>query len=147
MNVDAIPAPFFLDTNIFIYSFDTGDKAKQKKAHSLILHALGSREGVISSQVAQEFLNVALRRFERPMGVFEGIEYLRQVLMPLCRHYPHPEFYDHALLIREETGFSFYDALVLAAAVETRCAVLLSEDMQAGRTIRGVTIVDPFALP
>jgi predicted nucleic acid-binding protein len=144
MNVDRIPTPFFIDTNVFVYSFDAGDKTRREKAHSVILHALGSQRGIISSQVVQEFLIVALRRFAKPMTVFEGLEYLRAVLMPLCRHYPHPGFYDRALLIRQESGSSFYDSLVLAAAIETRCAALLSEDMQTGRTIQGLTIIDPF---
>jgi predicted nucleic acid-binding protein len=74
---------------------------------------------VISTQVVQEFLNVALRKFTHPMTVSEGREYLRKVLLPLCQHTPSPRFYDQALLLREEVGLSFYDALIVQAALES----------------------------
>lgn len=137
---------FFLDTNVFVYSFDRSDPRKQAIAQRLIQDALRTQRGVVSSQVVQEFLNVALRKFARPMTVSEGREYLKMTLMPLCHHYPSASFYDHALLLEEETGFSFYDALVVAASVELKCTTLLSEDLQHGRTVRGVTILNPFAV-
>jgi predicted nucleic acid-binding protein len=92
-------------------------------------------------------LSIALRKFARPLSVSESREYLGVVLLPLCQHYPSTAFYDRALLLREETGFSFYDALVVTAAIETGCSVLLSEDLQHGREVKGVTIVNPFVEP
>lgn len=135
---------FFLDTNIFVYSFDKTAPDKQRVAQQLIQNALTTQQGVISTQVMQEFLNVALRKFDPPMTVSEGREYLKDVLMPLCQHYPSITFYHRALLIQEETGFSFYDTLILTAALETGCTTLLTEDLQNGRTVQGVTIINPF---
>ena len=93
----------------------------------------------------QEFLNVALRRFATPLIVSESREYLTSVLTPLCQHFPTTGFYNLALLVREETGYSFYDTLILTAAIEMGCSSLLSEDLQGGRVVRGVTIRNPFA--
>ena len=58
---------FFLDTNIFVYSFDQTAPAKSRKATQLIRKALTTQKGVISYQVVQEFFNVALKRFSQPM--------------------------------------------------------------------------------
>jgi predicted nucleic acid-binding protein len=65
--------------------------------------------------------------------------------VPLCQHYPSTALYDRALLLREEMGFSFYDALVVAAALESGCSTLLSEDLQHGRSVHGLALVNPFA--
>jgi predicted nucleic acid-binding protein len=92
----------------------------------------------------QEFLNVALRKFAQPMTISESRDYTKVTLLPLCRHYPSVLFYDRTLLLKEATGFSFYDSLIIAAAVDTGCSTLLSEDLQDGRTVQGVKIVNPF---
>jgi predicted nucleic acid-binding protein len=70
--------------------------------------------------------------------------YLERVLWPMCAVLPEAGLYKGALEIREETGWSFYDALILSAAVAGRCAVLLTEDLQDGRRVRGVEIRNPF---
>src|SRR5438093_1086553 len=74
---------FFLDTNVFVYSFDRSAPAKARKAEELIRRAVASGKGIVSYQVAQEFFNVALRRFARPMTVAEAEQYLGTVFRPL----------------------------------------------------------------
>jgi predicted nucleic acid-binding protein len=88
MSVLNFPGLFFLDTNIFVYSFDVTAPHKQQTARDLIRAALSTQRGVISAQVMQEFLNVALRKFTQPMTIAESQEYLKITLLPLCRHYP-----------------------------------------------------------
>lgn len=145
MNVDTLRGKFFLDTNILVYSFDPNEPAKQQTARQLIKMALSSQMGVISSQVVQEFLNVSQRKFARPMNVTEARHYLNGVLLPLCQHFPSINLYDQALMLREETEYSFYDSLIVAAAIEMGCKTLLSEDLQDGRIIHDVTILNPFS--
>ena len=145
MNVADKSGMYFLDANILIYSFDSTAPGKQKIATDLIQDALKSQRGVISSQVVQEFLNVALWKFARPMNASDARQYLNAVLMPLCRHYPSMAYYDLALLVKEETGFSFYDSLIVTASIESGCHTLVTEDRQDGRKIRGVTVLNPFA--
>lgn len=146
MNVADPPGLFFLDTNVFVYSFDTTSPDKQQVAQNLIQQSVATRRGIISSQVAQEFLNVALRKFAHPMSVSEARQFLQLVLMPLCQHYPSTDFYDRALLLKDNTGYSFYDALIVTAAVEVGCRTLFSEDLQDGHKIGDLTIINPFTV-
>ena len=74
---------FFLDTNIFVYSFDRSAPGKAQKAAQLIRKALTTQKGIISYQVVQEFFNVALRRFSKPMPEADAEQYLRTVFQPL----------------------------------------------------------------
>lgn len=136
---------FFLDTNIFIYSFDARAPRKRQIARELIDVALRTQRGVISTQIVQEFLNVALRKFPQPMTISEAREYLQTVLLPLCQHFPSNAYYDRTLMIKEETGYALYDALVVTAAVESSSVTLLSEALQDSRIVQGVTIVNPFS--
>lgn len=99
---------------------------------------------MVSTQVVQEFLNVALRRFSPSMTVQEAKTYLQRVLLPLCMHFPNSASYARALQLHLETGFAWYDALIVGAAVDSGCITLLSEDLQAGRNVRGTIIVNPF---
>lgn len=145
MNVADLAGLYFIDTNVLVYSFDDTAPEKQQQARSIIAHALFSQRGIISTQVIQEFLNVALRRFPEPMSVPDARNYLHQTLLPLCQHFPNPSFYDYALYMQLETGFSWFDALIVAAASASGCTTLLSEDMQTGRIVRGVTLINPFA--
>jgi predicted nucleic acid-binding protein len=140
-----MPAEYFLDTNVFVYTFDSAAPAKRKRARELVREALDADVGVISWQVAQEFLNVALHRFERPLTARETADYLDNVLIPLCRVFPSAELFRSALSIHTETGFHLYDSLIVAGAVEAGVQTLFTEDLQAGRELRGLRIVDPFA--
>lgn len=144
MNAVELPGRFFIDTNVFVYSFDAGDPRKQERARDIIALALATRRGVISTQVVQEFLSLALRKFARPMSVQEALTYLRVTLGPLCQHAPSSAFYERALQVQANSGFSFYDSLVVTAAADLRCSLLLTEDLQHERVVAGVRIVNPF---
>src|ERR1700719_1587526 len=135
---------FFLDTNIFVYTFDAKAPTKAKRAAQLIRRAADTGEGVISYQVVQEFFNVALRRFVQPMRVAEAEQYLITVLRPLLAVHSSPAIYFEALLVTEKHRISWYDSLIVAAALEGRCEKLYSEDLQPGRKIEGMKIENPF---
>jgi len=136
---------FFLDTNILIYSFDSGELAKQQQAQRLITQALDSQEGIISFQVVQEFLNAARRKFINPLSATDCQTYLVQVLMPLCQVFPQLDLYKKALVIEERYKYSFYDSLILAAALQSYCQILYTEDLQSGQTIeQTLQIINPF---
>ena len=137
-------AKFFLDTNVLVYFFDSSDRRKQRRAQSLIETALESHGGSISWQVVQEFLNVATRKFSVPMKPAESQKYLAAVLGPLCEIYPSVPLYDEALRLKDQTGFSYYDSLIVAAALAAGCDILYSEDLSHGQKIGGVTIQNPF---
>ena len=135
---------FFLDTNILFYALEEAYPAKQEIAGRLVWEALASGRGIISIQVVQEFLNVARKKFKRPMTVEECRGHVQNVLEPLCGYFPSITTIDRALSIIEEMGYHFYDALIVAAAIESGCRTLYSEDLQHGRKIQGLTILNPF---
>jgi predicted nucleic acid-binding protein len=71
---------------------------------------------MISYQVVQEFLNVATRKFRVPLKGSDARKYLDEVLAPLCESDPETELYRSALEVQEKTGFSLYDAVIVAGA-------------------------------
>lgn len=133
----------FLDTNIFVYCFDRSREEKSVKAESLIYEALASRRGVISYQVAQEFVAV-VRRFRVPLNFGDIEDYWQTTLLPLLMVYFTPELYARALNLAHRDQLSWYDALVVAAALQGGCEVLYSEDMQHGRRFGDLVIQNPF---
>lgn len=135
---------YFIDTNVFIYSFDQDQPVKQKKSVELIQEGLGTGIGIISTQVIQEFLNVATRKFSVPMKLEHSKSYLRLVMNPLCQVYPDLALYEAGLDLQAETGYSFFNSLILAAAIRGGCDFLYTEDMQDGQAIHSVTIKNPF---
>lgn len=134
----------FLDTNIFIYSFDQSDLRKQEIAKTLIATALESQQGLVSSQVVQEFIYAALRKFAVPLSPSECTTYIDTVFTPLCESFPSLSLYKQALALHQSTGYHFYDSLIVAAALEGNCTSLYTEDLQHGRLIQGVKIINPF---
>jgi predicted nucleic acid-binding protein len=139
------PARFFLDTNIFVYTFDETSPLRKAKARELVEMALTTGLGVISHQVVQEFLNVSGSKFAVPLSFADRNRYLDQVLVPLWRISPSAALYARALEAQERSGYGFYDSLIVAAALAAGCRILYSEDLQAGRRFDSVTVVDPFA--
>jgi predicted nucleic acid-binding protein len=137
-------AKYFLDTNIFVYSFDLSQPEKRERSLALIADSLQTRDGLISTQVIQEFLNVATRKFTVPLRSEDSRIYLRKVLNPLCQVFPDLALYESALDILQKTNFSFYDALILAGAQRGGCEILFSEDLQAGQQVGRVKIINPY---
>jgi predicted nucleic acid-binding protein len=138
---------FFLDTNVFVYTFHKEEVGKRKRASGLVEEALATQRGVISFQVVQEFLNVATRKFARPLSCADATTYLDRVLAPLCEVFSSLELYRGALEVAERWKYAFYDSLIVAAALESGCETLFSEDLQHGQRIKSLTIVNPFLAP
>ena|ERR1700724_3937980 len=136
---------FFLDTNIFVYSFDPSSPKKAAQAKKLIRTAIETRGGIVSYQVVQEFFNVALRRFAKPMNEADAEQYLATTFRPLLSVHSSLALYGEALRIGARFRLAWYDSLIVASAVEGQCGVLYSEDFQDGQQIGTVTISNPFA--
>jgi len=135
---------FFLDTSLFVYSFDHSAPAKAKRARDLIADAVTSRKGIVSYQVVQEFLNVALKRFERPMKPPEAEQYLTTVFRPLLSVYASQGLFLEALRLCGRYRFGWYDSLIVAAALEGQCSVVYSQDLQHGLRIGDLVVTNPF---
>jgi predicted nucleic acid-binding protein len=135
---------FFLDTNVFVYSFDQSAAVKARKAAQLIRKALTTRKGIISYQVVQEFYNVALRRFSQPMRQGDAEQYLATVFRPLLGVHSSPALYVEALQLQAQSGLSWYDSLIVSAAIQARCDFLLTEDLQHGQRFGSLRVANPF---
>ena len=92
----------------------------------------------------QEFLNVALRRFAKPMSSADAEQYLSTTFRPLLSVHSSPTLYGEALRISARFRLAWYDSLIVASAIEGQCDVLYREDFQDGQQIGSVTISDPF---
>jgi predicted nucleic acid-binding protein len=137
---------FFLDTNISVYCFDTTEPRKCEIAKDLVAYGASSGLGVVSYQVLQEFCNVASASKRLALPAERITAYLTQLLHPMNKISPSVALLGQALAVRHDTGYSFYDSLIIAAAVQFGCTKLYSEDMQHGQQVNGLTIVNPFLM-
>jgi predicted nucleic acid-binding protein len=137
-------AEVFIDTNVFIYQLDTTDARKHAVAERIVRDGLASGDACISFQVVQECLNTALRKAEVALDLVAARNYLDAVLLPLLQVPASPALYHRALEVQARWRFSFYDSLIVAAALAAGCRRLLSEDLQHGQRIDAMTILNPF---
>jgi len=136
--------PVFVDTNVFVYRHDASDPTKQARAEQWIrLLAIG-RTGRLSFQVVQEIYATLTRGRRLSFDPAEA----RQIVEALSVWKPIQidlAILRRAWFIEERFRFSWWDALIVAAAQATECSVLLTEDLQHGQLLDGLRVVDPFA--
>jgi len=135
---------FFLDTNVLVYAFDDPTTPKTEKCRHLIRQAHVTRRGVISYQVVQEFFNAAHRRVPGRMSLEEAEQVLWSVLRPLCIIHSSPALFLKALQLVDRFRVQWYDALIVAGAIEAKCGILYSEDFQNGQKFDNVEVQNPF---
>ena len=134
----------FVDTNVLVYLFDADAPAKQKRAREILGELTEARSLVLSSQVLRELFVTVTRKLADQLPVAQGlraVDYLSAF----------PVVAVDAALVRRAAALStaehvsYWDALILEAAVDAGAATVYSEDLQAGRTYQGVTVVNPFS--
>ena len=131
----------FFDTNVLVYADDKAAPAKQRRALDLVAEHRRARTGVVSLQVLQEYFVTVTRKLHLDPRIAR-----RKVELIAEFDVASPEVADilAAIDLHRLHGVSFWDALVLRAAKQAGCSILLSEDMQGNREIDGVQIVNPF---
>jgi predicted nucleic acid-binding protein len=131
----------FFDTNILVYADDRAAPVKQRRVVELVALHRRAGTGVLSLQVLQEYFVTVTRKLRVDAQIAR-----RKVELLAEFDVVAPDLDDilAAIDLHRLLGFSFWDALVLRTAKEAACTVLLSEDLQPGRTIDGVQIVNPF---
>jgi predicted nucleic acid-binding protein len=136
--------PVFVDTNILAYAHDTSDQRRQPIASRLLAELWRSRSGVLSTQVLTEFYAVTTRKFDPPMSRRDA-----RALVGAYSAWPivqvDPPLIVAASALEEHHSVSYWDALIIEAARRSGADRLLSEDLQHGRRIAGLTIENPFA--
>jgi predicted nucleic acid-binding protein len=126
----------FFDTNILVYAQQTGGKADRARA-------LLAGGGKLSVQVLNEFTAVSRRKQRRDWReITEAVsDVLTTLDPPLALTL---DLHTAARALAEDHRLSFYDALIVAAALEAGCDTLFSEDLRHGRTLGGLAILNPF---
>ena len=135
-------APVFVDTNVLIYALDEADRKKQQLAQAWRMELWKSRRGRISYQVLQEFYVKVTQKW--PTARERARAEVRDLLawQPVAAD---ATLLERAWKIQDRYRFSFWDALIVAAARVASCRYLLTEDLQADQEIDGVLVVNPFA--
>lgn len=129
---------------MFIYQLEAQDERKFATAEHIIRRGVDTGNACISFQVVQECLNTVLRKAEIPLSTDDTRAYLEDVLSPLFQVPASIRLYERALDIQARYRYSFYDSLIIAAALEAGCTRLYSEDLHNGQQIEGLTIENPF---
>ncbi len=135
---------YFLDTNVLVYAIDRTDERKHLIALDRLVAAHETGDGVVSYQVVQEWYNVVLRKSATPLSPDAAESIYRRLIEPLWRIQSNRELLNGALDLHRRHSFSWWDSLVVSAAIQGGCTCLVSEDLPHGRTIAGVTIENPF---
>jgi predicted nucleic acid-binding protein len=134
----------FLDTNVVVYAFDQLSPTKCAVARRLITDGAVNKQTFISYQVVQEFVNVALRGFKITVSRSDLETFMVGALFPMMAVSSSPALMIEALRLQAADNVSWYDALIVAAALQARCQLLLSEDLQHGRRFGALTVSNPF---
>lgn len=131
-------AKAFFDTSVLLYLL-TDDLEKAHRVESLL-----RRRNAVNVQVLNEFAAVSLRK--RALSLPELREFLGY-LRELCVTHPLTvETHERGLEMAERYGFSLYDSMIVAAALQAECRTLFSEDLQHGQVIeKRLTVTNPFA--
>lgn len=130
----------FFDSNIIVYCYTSTEPIKQKAAFKIIDFC---NNPFVSTQVLQEFCNVAYKNFsakdidiDQALAEIESLFIIHENTLVTIRI---------ANNIKNKYGFSFYDSLIISAALQNNCKTLYSEDMQHGQVIENsLTIINPF---
>jgi predicted nucleic acid-binding protein len=136
-----MPGRVFLDSNVLVKAQDTGSPKKQRVSRDLITRLSRDADGVISTQVLQEFYVATTRKLGVPplaaKGILKTFALFETVQVS-------PALIQEAVDCSILNQLSFWDALILAAAASAGCGVVLSEDLNPGQVILGVKVQNPF---
>ena len=133
----------FIDTNIIIYAYDVTAGKKHDTAGTIITDLWDSGLGIISTQVLQEFFVNVVQKIPKPMDKQEAKVIVRDFLKWNVVVNTGESVID-GIDICVRFGYSFWDSMIIEAAIKGGAAVLISEDLQDGQVISGVTIKNPF---
>lgn len=136
----------FVDANVLVYARDASQPAKQQTAADWIDHLWRTGDGRLSTQVLSEFYVTVTRKLDPGMAVADARADVRDLLawrpVPITG-----ELVADAWLVQDRFQFAYWDALIVAAAREAGCDRLLTEDLQEGQDLDGLSVVDPFRTP
>ncbi|RNI33479.1 PIN domain-containing protein [Hanamia caeni] len=132
-------ANIFFDTNVILYSYSILNNQKSLISKNLI----NSTQSIISTQVLQEMCNVLIKKFNLDMTSISNA--LSEMELNFDVRINTTETIRNALKIHFKYLYSYYDSLIISSALENKCSVLYSEDLQHNQKIENtLTILNPF---
>ncbi len=133
----------FVDTNILIYAHDVSAGEKHNRAQQLLRVLWQSGEGCVSIQVLQEFYVNVTRKVAKPLPSEVAAQIIADLSVWLV-HCPGVEDVLDAIRLQERYQTSFWDAMILASAVQLGCEIVWSEDLNPGQGYEETTVQSPF---
>jgi predicted nucleic acid-binding protein len=136
-------APVFVDTNVLVHWRDPSSSEKQARATGWLAHLWETRRGRISVQVLNEYYSVATVKLKPGVRPSDARTDVRNLLA----WQPEPldgDLLDAAWDVQDRFGFAFWDSLIIAAAQATGSRYLLTDDLQHGQELDGLTVLSPF---
>jgi predicted nucleic acid-binding protein len=133
----------FVDTNILVYAHDSSAGHKHDKARWLLGDIWARRTGCLSVQVLQEFYVTVTQKVAKPLKA----ESAAQIIADLATwevYAPNANDVLDAIQIQKRFQLSFWDAMIVAGALQLGCQILWTEDLSAGQVLENVTITNPF---
>jgi predicted nucleic acid-binding protein len=136
------PVKTFIDSNVLIYANDKDEVERQRVAIKALDELWTTDSGVLSVQVLQEFYSVVTRKLKPRVSRALAQEVV-QLYSQWCGETTAREIQD-AFRIESTAQISFWDALIVASALQSGANRILSDDLNHGQTIAGIAIVNPF---
>jgi predicted nucleic acid-binding protein len=135
----------FFDTNVLVYFMDAGEPEKQAIARDLLAREIIAKRAVFSTQVLQEFYVSVTSRLTPPLSPATAANAIQDFAVNHIVQI-HVELILNAIARSQLNWLSFWDSLIVEAAIEAGAERLYTEDLQHGQVIEGLTILNPFAM-
>ncbi len=135
---------FFVDTNILVYSYDISAGDKHTVAKDVLNELWEAGNGLISTQVLQEFFVTVTRKISKPMEVAVAKEIVKDLLKWKVVTVSGGLILD-AIELQQKYRYSFWDSLIIASGIHGGASTILSEDLADTQKIKGVVIRNPFS--
>ncbi len=136
-------APVFVDTNVLVYARDSSAAEKHIRARDWMAHLWQAQTGRVSFQILHEYYSVATRKLKPALSAAEARTEV-QTLLAWQPVHMNGDLLEGAWDIEDRFGLSFWDALVVSAARTSVCRYILTEDLQHGQDLNGLTVLSPF---
>ena len=133
----------FLDTNLIVYAYDNSAGEKHVQAKNILIDLWESGYGVISVQVLKEFYVTVTQKIPKPLNVDAAAKIINDFLSWEVVVNDGSSILN-AISIQQKYRLSFWDSLIIAAAWESRCSYIYTEDLNSGQKIKDLEIKNPF---
>lgn len=144
MNYMTAEGKEFVDTNIFVYAYNSTNKIKQAAAANLLIHLWESRNGCLSIQVMQEFYVTVVQKIANPLS-FEAASQIIADLSNWHHHIPETNDVLEAIKIHKRNQISFWDAMIVNSAKKMNCKMIWTEDLNHNQTYEEIKVINPFS--